>query len=132
MGTTPSTYNGAVKYRTDVIITTQHEKGTRMREQNIKGFKLMNGSEMIGNILSETDQSYEIEDAIFWDLVQLEQGKYDVQFTPLTYGAKTAPDATHQAVNMTLPKMAVLFPYVLRDEIEMRYRQLVSPIILLK
>lgn len=103
-----------------------------MIDENIKGIKLMNGSELIGNIVSESDQFYEIENAIFWDLVQLEKGKYDVQFAPLTYGAKTAPDATHQAINMSLPKMAVLFTYTLRDEIDMRYRQLVSPIILLK
>lgn len=98
----------------------------------ITGFKLMNGSELIAELVEETDMHYVVENALFWDLVALDdQGKkYDVQFIPISAGAKPVPGSEHLAANIKLPKVAVLFPYDIRDEIVQRYRKLISPIVL--
>lgn len=100
--------------------------------EEIKGFKLMNGSEMIGKLIEETDAHYIVEDALFWDLVPMDQEgkKYDVQFIPVSAGVKAQPGVDHLAVNLPLPKVAVLFPYTIRDEIIQRYRKIISPIVL--
>lgn len=100
-------------------------------DDNITGFKLMSGHEMVAKLLSETDTTYNVEDAVFWDLIQVEKGKYDIQFAPLSNGVKQAPDSNHPGVSIALPKHAVLFPYPPRDELESRYKQLISPILLL-
>ena len=98
---------------------------------NIQGFKLLSGQEMIGKLIEETDAGYVVEDALFWDAVQLAEGKYDIQFAALTYGAKIAETATHPGLNLTIPRMTVLFLYNPRRELDERYRQLISPIALI-
>lgn len=102
-----------------------------MYDDNITGFKLMNGAEIVANLLEETDSAYVVENAVFWDLVQVEATKYDIQFSALSNGIKHPPEANHPGVSVTLPKISVLFPYAVRDEIDTRYKQLISPILLL-
>lgn len=97
----------------------------------IKCFKLINGQEVIGTVEDETDTAYVIDDTVYWDVVQVEGGKVDIQFSPLTFGAKMAPDAIHDGLKVTLPKQIILFPYEPRVELLQRYKQLVSPILLL-
>lgn len=98
---------------------------------NIKGIKLINGYEMIAKIVSESDKSFVLEDAIFWDIVRVGEEKYDIQFVPLSNGLKIAHGKTHPAIDLELPKSTVLFSYEARDEIVDRYKQLVCPIMLL-
>jgi hypothetical protein len=100
--------------------------------ENIKGIKLLNGAELIADIISENEKELELKNAVAWDLVQLQDKKFDLQFFPLTNGAKLPPNATHYAVDIKLPRVAIFFEYVLRDEIEQKYRQFISPIMLLK
>lgn len=99
-----------------------------MTDDNIKGIKLMNGAEIVAKIVSETDTTYILEDAIYWDLVQVAENKFDVKFTPLTVGVELPTDAIHDAMNIPLSKSAVFFPYELRAEIKTRYQKLISPI----
>lgn len=101
-----------------------------MSNDNIKGLKLMNGAEIIADVLNSDGDAYQLKNAVFWDLVRLQDEKYDVQFFPLTNGAKMEPNATHFALDVTIQKSAVLFEYDARAEIEARYRQFISPILL--
>ena len=103
-----------------------------IREENIKGIKLMNGAEIVADVVEVTETDYVLKDAIFQDLVQLAGGKYDVKFTPLTIGAQLPEDAIHDTMDISLPKSAVFFPYILRAEILSRYKQLISPIALIE
>ena len=97
--------------------------------ENVTGFKLVNGSEMVAELISETDSHYEIENAMFWDLIQTKDGKIDVEFSPISLGMVAPADATHFGVKVPkFPKNAVLFDYTLRPEIANRYKQIVSPI----
>ena len=102
-----------------------------MSTENIRGYKLLNGAEVVANQTSETDKEYIVENAMFWDLFEVQPGtqKFDVRFDPLSLGAKLDDNATHPGINLSLPKSTVLFPYVLRPEIEERYQKMVSPII---
>lgn len=102
-----------------------------MSNEDIKGLKLMNGAEIVANVLNDNGSSYQLKNAVFWDLVRVQEEKYDVQFFPLTNGAKMEPNATHFAMDVTIQKTAVLFEYDLRAEVEAKYRQLISPILLL-
>lgn len=102
-----------------------------MSMNNIKGLKLMNGAEVAADVQYSGDSTYTLHNAVFWDLVRLQDEKYDVQFFPLTNGAKMAPDATHFALTVNIQKSAILFEYELRNEVEAKYRQLISPILLI-
>ena len=98
---------------------------------NVTGFKMMNGMEMIANLLGETTTHYQLENALYFELVELEPGKFDIQFAPLTFTAKVPTGTDHLAMNIDMPKSAVMFPYAIRDEIADRLHKIVSPIILL-
>lgn len=99
---------------------------------NIKCYKLINGVELIANELEHfSDHYYKLENAMFVDLVEVEGGKHDVSFYPLTLCAKMDADATHFGLNFDLQKQLVMVPYVPRPEIEARYRQFISPILLI-
>lgn len=98
---------------------------------NIKGFKLLNGTEIIGNVLEETATTYTIDDTVYWDVVPLGEGKADIQFSPLTFGAKMPDDAIHDGMKVDMPRQSILFSYEPRAELLQRYKQLVSPILLL-
>ena len=100
-----------------------------MFEDNIKGFKLMNGGEMIAKVMEETDTHYVLDEAVYWDLVQVEANKWDVQFSPISVGAKMKND--NPSMDLSFPKLAILTSYEPRDEITARYKQLLSPIALL-
>ena len=102
-----------------------------MSDENIKGLKLMNGAEVVADILNTNGDSFQLKNAVFWDLVRVGEEKYDVQFFPMTNGAKMEPNATHFGLDVTIQKSAVLFEYELRAEIEAKYRQFISPILLL-
>lgn len=97
----------------------------------IKGFKMMNGVDLVAKLVGETDTHYLLEDAIYYELVQIAEGKMDVQFAPLTFGAKMPINQDHPAMKVDMPKISVLFPYEIRDEIAARLKQMVSPIVLL-
>lgn len=99
-------------------------------DDGYRGFKLLNGTEVIGKLVGETDTHYNIENCLYWDLVQVAEGKYDVDFAPLTVGAKLPENATHPGIDLDMPKTSVLFPYKLRKEIEDKYKRLVSPILM--
>lgn len=101
-----------------------------MMNDNIKGLKLIAGIEMIAKIVDESATEYVLEKALFWDLVQVSETKYDVQFFALTNGAKLDENANHNAINVSINKNAVMFCYDVRDEIVAKYRQYVTPILL--
>lgn len=101
-----------------------------MNLNEINGIKLMNGAELAAKVSKLTDNEMELEDAVFWDLVQLQDNKYDVQFFPLTNGAAFRANSTHFGMNVTIQRSAILFNYPLRPELEAKYKQLVSPIVL--
>jgi hypothetical protein len=101
---------------------------------DIAGFKLINGNELIGKITTISETHYYLENAVFWDVIQVQENppKWDVQFFPLSPGAKPPPDVKHPAIDIKLPKSSLLFdPFVLRPEVEAKYKQLVSPIALI-
>lgn len=99
---------------------------------NIRCYKLTNGVEIIANELEQFSSDYlNLENAMFFELIELEGGKYDVRFHPLTMCAKMEPDATHFGINFPLQKALVMVPYAPRPEIEARYRQFISPILLI-
>lgn len=99
---------------------------------NIRCYKLTNGVEVIANEQEQFSNDYfRLENAMFLDLVQLEGGKHDVNFYPLTLCAKLDPDATHFGMNFDLQKNLVMVSYTPRPEIEARYRQFISPILLI-
>lgn len=99
-------------------------------DDDIKGFKLINQLELIGKLVEETDSYYEIQDCLYWDLAQVAEGKYDVQFAPLTMGARLDDNSTHMGVTVKINKSTVFFSYQLRTEIVDRYKKAISPIIL--
>lgn len=98
---------------------------------NVKGFKMINGVDLIANILEETTTLYKLENAMYYELVKVDESKLDVQFAPLTYGAKLPVNQNHPAMQVELSKTSVLFSYEIRDEITERLRKIVSPILLL-
>lgn len=100
---------------------------------DIVGLKLLDGSEVIASLIDETDTHYNLENAIFWQPVEVEKEKYDIQFYPISFGLKVKPNTDHAAVDLLWPKHSVLFKYEnVRDEIVERYRKMVSPIMLLR
>lgn len=99
-------------------------------DDDVIGLKLINQLELIGKFVNETDEHYEMKDCMYWDLAQVAEGKYDVQFAPLTMGARTDENTTHMGVTVKINKATVFFSYHLRKEIVDRYKKLVSPIIL--
>ena len=52
----------------------------QINTDNIKGFKLNSGVELLGEVLEETDSSFKLKKALFWQLVQVQEGKFDIQF----------------------------------------------------
>jgi hypothetical protein len=113
---------------------TNIQENIMLTINDIAGFKLISGNELIGKITAITETEYVLDDAIYWGIVQVQENpdKWDVQFVPLSPGAKTQFEATHPAITIRLPKTSLLFsPFALRAEIEARYKQLVSPIALI-
>lgn len=98
---------------------------------DVIGIKLLSGAEIICKLTAETDSHYNVSDAMFWDLVQVAEGKYDFQFSPLSMGVKGCNEEKHFGVEVSIPKQSVLFPYTARGELESRYRKMTSPIVLL-
>ena len=101
-----------------------------MFDETITGFKLLDGSELIGKLIGETDGYYVIHDAVFWTPVEVEKDRYDIRFYPVSYGIKRKVGYDHGAVNIRLPKIATLLPYEIREEIVSKYSSLISPIVL--
>ena len=98
----------------------------------IKGFKMINGVDLIAKLLGETATHFQLEDAMYYELVEIEEGKMDVRFAPLTFGAKIPVNQNHPAMKVDMPKASVMFQYEIRDEIASRLKQMISPIMLLK
>jgi len=99
--------------------------------EEIKGFKMINGVDLVAKLLGETDTHYQLEDAMYYELFEISEGKMDVRFAPLTFGAKLPPDQNHPAMKVDMPKISIMFSYTIRSEIADRLKQLVSPIVLL-
>lgn len=98
----------------------------------IRCYKLTNGVEVIANEQEQFSNDYfKLENAMFLDLIQMDDGRHDVKFYPLTLCAKMEPDATHFGLNFDLQKTLVMIRYEPRSEIEARYRQFISPILLI-
>lgn len=98
---------------------------------NIKGIKLMNGAEIIAKVVSVSSDTYELHDAVFWDLVEVSKQQYDVKFFPLTTGANLSLSETHFAMDVSIQKNSVFFEYALNPNILAKYKQFISPIVLL-
>ncbi len=101
-----------------------------MYDETITGFKLLDGSELIGKLDSETDTHYKIKDALFWTPVEVQPEKYDIRFYPVSYGIKMKGGYDHGGADLDLPKIATLFSYDIREEIVAKYSSLISPIVL--
>ena len=102
-----------------------------MNNDNIQGLKLTNGLDLIGDVQGETeDGRLVIKEAFFLQTVQsAPQGDINVEYLPLTLLGKPT-GKNHQAFDVDLPKISILFQFELHPGIVDRYMQLVSPIIL--
>lgn len=102
----------------------------QINTDNIKGFKLNSGVELLGEVLEETDNSFKLKRALFWQLVQVKEGKFDIQFFPLSDGLVPELDGSIPAVDVEIYKSSILFSYTIRSEIKERYKAQTSPILL--
>lgn len=98
---------------------------------NIFGFKLLNNTEMVAKLVETTDTEYVLENAMLWDVFKVNENLYDIQLMPLSYGINLSQDATHPGINISINKNIIMYKFELREEIMERYKQAVSPILLI-
>lgn len=98
-----------------------------MNSQNVMGFKLTNGLDLIGKLESDDEKGFGLVDAFFLQTVQQQDGSINVEYAPITVLAKPS-GKTHMGFDFTLPRISVLFKFELNPGIVERYIQYVSPI----
>jgi hypothetical protein len=98
---------------------------------NVTGFKLTNGHEIIAKISVESETGYTIEDALHI-FAEPSAENLAVRFVPLTFFCKNKPGSKENlfAVDFTLPKSQVLFKYTPRDDVQKAYYGTISTIVL--
>lgn len=99
---------------------------------NIRGFKLNAGVEIIAEVEEETETSFKLKNALFWQLVQVSEGKYEILFFPLSDGLPPEENGNLPAIDAEIYKSSILVSYKVRQEIKDRYKQNISPIMLLQ
>lgn len=104
----------------------------QIESDNIRGFKLNAGVEIIAEVEEETPTSFKLKKALFWQLTQVAETKYDILFFPLSDGLQPDEDGSLPAIDAEIYKSSILVSYKIRPEIKERYKQNVSPIMLLQ
>lgn len=98
-----------------------------MNSQNVFGFKLTNGLDLIAKLAGGDETGFHLEDAFFLQTVQQKDGSINVEYAPITVLAKPS-GKNHMGFDFTLPRISVLFKFELNPGIVERYIQYVSPI----
>jgi hypothetical protein len=98
-----------------------------MNSQNVMGFKLTNGLDLIAKLEESDENGFDLVDAFFLQTVRQQNGDINVEYSPITVLAKPS-GKSHMGFDFTLPRNSVLFKYELNPGIVDSYMQYVSPI----
>lgn len=94
----------------------------------IKAFSLLNGREILGTVVEETDTSYTINNALAIHIVvdERDPSRYGIQFIPVS---PLLPQIA-EGSQLTVQKQSLSFePFEPNAEMAAKYKQQVSPIL---
>lgn len=96
-----------------------------MNSQNVTGFKLTNGLDLIAKLEGEDEKGYHLVDAFFLQTAAQPDGSVNIEYAPVTVLAKPS-GKSHMGFDFTLPSISVLFKFELNPGIVERYIQYTS------
>ena len=95
-------------------------------EEEIRGFKLISGIDIIAKLVEYTENTTILSDALIVQIVQTQQGM-GVTMMPIDMFSIDAEKSI--GTNLELPNNSVLFgPYIPHSDLISRYEQEISPI----
>lgn len=105
----------------------------KFNTDDIVAFKLNNGFELIGELQpdDETDACFKVKKALFFELVQVDETKYDVQMYPVSAVLASDENDKIPLTDVDLRKTSVMFTFVPREEIKERYKNWTSRILVM-
>lgn len=103
----------------------------KINTDNIVAFKMNNGIELIGELVSENDHTFEVNKALFFELVPVDENKADIAMYPVSAALDGDEGDKIPITNVTLQKTSVMFTFVPRMEIKERYKGWTSSIVLM-
>lgn len=98
-----------------------------MSNKNVVAYKLTNGVEIIGTVVSEDDKTINLADAFFLQAYQGEGGSIKLDYAPLTTLGRPA-NKTHHGFDVAMPRASVLFPFEPHPGITDQYLKIVDDV----
>ena len=88
-----------------------------------------NGIELIGELISEDTLTFEVNKALFFELVPVDENKADIAMYPVSAALDGDEGDKIPLTDITLQKSSVMFTFKPRPEIKERYKGWTSSII---
>ena len=101
----------------------------KINTDNIVAFKMNNGIELIGELVSETDHTFGVNKALFFELAPVDENKVHIAMYPVSAALDGDDGDRMPLTNVTLQKSSVMFTFNPRPEVKERYKGWTSSII---